>query len=169
MGWDWGSIFEAAATALGAYSDYEKGQEQKKALKDQANVSAQNAALDRQRAADATRRGVIEADRAAQRKRALIGRQRAAMGASGVDVGSGTFSDVLSDTAAAGAEDESTIMQNALREAWGYTARSGQESNEASSARRAGKRAGQAGLLGGLGTLASGTYQMGQKRKWWES
>ena len=166
MGWSWGDVFEAASTLLGAKQKYDQGKEQQRALDDQARADEVNANLDKERANDALKRGVMEADRAAQRKRSLVGKQRAAMGVSGVAVGRGSFSNVINDTLAAGAEDEDTIMQNSIREAWGYTARSNQSSASAGSNRRAGRKSSEYGTLGALGTLAAGTYSFG-KNRWW--
>lgn len=151
----WGDFLDAASGLLGAYSSYKEGSDKRDAAKAQAKE-------EEKKAVDALRRGVEEADRQAKRKRALISKQRATMGASGVVVDSGTFSDVLADTAASGKEDEDTIMQNALREAWGYQQAAKQATMAASSAY-------SSGLIEGVGTLAAGTYKYGAnaKRNWW--
>ena len=148
----WGDILEAAGVALGAYSSYKEGEDKKKAAKAEEKEA-------KKKELDALRRGVEEADRQAKRKRALISRQRATMGASGVVVDSGTFSDVLADTEESGREDEDTIWQNALRESWGWKQAAKQAGRAASSAY-------SSGLIQGLGTLASGTYKYGEKRNW---
>lgn len=57
------------------------------------------------------------------------GQQRAAMGANGVDLGSGSATDVLASTDLLGERDTATIMDNALRTAWGYKVQAAQYAN----------------------------------------
>lgn len=52
------------------------------------------------------------------------GQQRAAMGANGIDLGEGSATDVLASTDILGDRDKVTIMDNALRTAWGYRTQS---------------------------------------------
>lgn len=54
------------------------------------------------------------------------GQQRAAMGANGVDLGYGSATDVLASTDLLGDRDKATIMDNALRTAWGYRSQEAQ-------------------------------------------
>ena len=165
----WGDLFEGLTNALGAYDTYSSGQQRKKHDKDTAASAMANAAQDEKRKADSLKRGVMEADRSAQRKRALVGKQRAIMGASGVAVGQGSFANVINDTLDAGQEDEQTTMQNALREAWGFQTSANNERARAKSATNAADAAGLSSWVGGLGSLAAGTYSMGKERRWWET
>lgn len=165
---DFGDILSIASTAASAYGKYEEGKQRDKEAKDRARVEEQNAAMDEERAKDANRRASADAEREDDQRRALIGKQRAAMGASGVAVGEGTFADVLSDTEEQSYEDQETIMLNGMREAYGYTQRADQERRLASNYRRAGKSYKQAGLLSGVGSLIGGTYETGIKSGWWQ-
>jgi len=54
------------------------------------------------------------------------GQQRAAMAANGIDLGSGSATDVLASTDLLGDRDKATIMDNALRTAWGYRSQEAQ-------------------------------------------
>jgi hypothetical protein len=74
------------------------------------------------RARDAEARGVQLEQRHRQTTNRLIGSQRAAFAASGVDVSDvdSTAGDVFADTAALSEIDAMTIRTNAAREAWGY-------------------------------------------------
>lgn len=56
-----------------------------------------------------------------RRAKALIGSERAAAGASGVDVNSGSAAAIQGDTAALSAMDQLTIKNNAWKQAWGYS------------------------------------------------
>lgn len=82
------------------------------------------AAAQRQRAADrmakdAIDRGEEEANIFAERLRAMLGRQRAVMGASGVALNQGSAMQVQADTQRIGNRDMATIRRNAQREAFG--------------------------------------------------
>lgn len=57
------------------------------------------------------------------------GQQRAAMGANGIDLGQGSATDVLASTDLLGDRDKATIMDNALRTAWGYKVQAAQYAN----------------------------------------
>lgn len=165
---DFGSLLDIASTAAKAYSQYESGKESERQAREAARVADENARLDRQREADAKERASREADAEDQRKRAMIGKQRASMGASGVAVDKGTFADVLSDTEEASQEDQATIMLNGMREAYGYKQRANNLTRQASSYRKAGKSYATAGLVSGVGSLIGGTYEIGNKRGWWQ-
>ena len=159
-------ILDLFSTAVSAYGAYREGQESKREAKGLASTAQENAELDRQRAADAKALGVQQADQADQRKRALIGKQTAAMGGSGVVAGEGTFANLLADTEADSEEDEATIMHNALTEAWGYEKRAESETRQASQYRRAASAAGKIGTIKGLGSLIAGTYKTGKENGW---
>lgn len=64
--------------------------------------------------------GDIEASRKELQTQGQVGAERAAQGASGVDVASGSSALVRGSTALAGGIDELTIRNNAARQAWGY-------------------------------------------------
>jgi len=130
------------AQALNAGAGLAGGLVQASALRDQGKylqqVQEANARLAELQAEDAVRRGEKGAqDRLREAKR-LVGRQRAILAASGVDPNVGSAVDVVSDTAARGAEDAQTIRLNAMREAFGFEV-------EASDRRAAG-RATRAGM-----------------------
>lgn len=146
-----------AGTAVSAYGSYQQGQTQKKI----ADYNAQTADFQAQ---DALKRGAIAADQKAAEVRQIEGRQKAAMGASGVDEGVGTLGKVLDQTATMGELDTRTIEQNAMREAWGLH-------NQAVGSQLQGDLASQMGSLTGFGTLlaggsrAYGLYQQSQQPK----
>ena len=121
-----------------------------------------NAVIAEQQAQDAIARG--EQAEGIQRinVKRLIGAQRAAYGAQGVEVDSGSALDVQKDTAAMGELDAIIIRNNAAREAWGYRAQAqdllyrGRLAKTAASA-----EAGQTLLAGGL--KAYQIYSAGKK------
>ena len=140
----------AAGTAVQAYGQVQEGKAARKAAEyDAANKQAQ--------ARDAINRGNIEQEQQRQKTEKLKGAQRAAMGASGVDVDSGSYGDVLLDTVTMGEKDAQTIRTNALRSAWGLE-------NDAAITLFKGEAAEAAGKTRAAGTILTGfgqAYGMG--------
>lgn len=115
-------------------------------------------------AEDAIRRGDRAALQHRKKVRQLIGSQRAALAAQGIDVNAGSAMDVQLDTASLGAQDAETIKNNAWREAWGLRSQASGYGAQAAMAGISGGLAGFAGaqaqsstfLTGGLNALNSG-------------
>lgn len=120
-----------------------------------------NAQVADMKAKDAINRGNIEAE--AQRTKAskVSGAQRAAMGASGAVVDSGSFGDILLDTATTGEKDAQTVRTNALREAWGYESQS-------ESFKLQGETAATEGQYAAMGSLITGGSKIGAKMGWFD-
>lgn len=97
-----------------------KGVNGANALRYKAKVDDRNAALDRASAQDALERGRIEEGRQGRKTGQLVGQQRAAMAANGVEVDFGSAADLQADTRQVGFEDAQTIRENAARESKGY-------------------------------------------------
>jgi hypothetical protein len=70
--------------------------------------------------ADAYRSGNIAEEKHNKETKKLIGSQQVAMGSSGLDNKSGSFSKISSDTLKTSSIDSQTIRRNALMQAWGY-------------------------------------------------
>lgn len=143
------------AGVVQAYGQVQQG----RAAKNAANY---NAGMMRAQARDAVERGDMEAEVQSAKVKQVMGRQRAAMGASGADVDTGSFGDVLEDTAGAGALDTEQIRHNAWRSAWGLE-------TQADLTKAQGQAAYDAGAWGAAGTLltsAVDAYGMGQKYGW---
>ena len=90
------------------------------------------------------------------------GARAADLGASGVDVNSGSALDILADSAAVAALDAKTIRHNAAREAFGYREQAGSrrvnaamERNAARYGIQAGQAQKQASVLNAVGSMAS--------------
>jgi len=121
---------------------------QKSAGKSQQALANYNADINDIKANDALARGFNEETRHRLGTRKLIGSQRAAFAASGVDITDmdSTAVNVFADTAALSEIDALTIRSNAAREAWGYRA-------QAQDDRARGVVAKQTGDNQALGTL----------------
>lgn len=112
-------------------------------------------------AKDAINRGNIEMEKQRMKTEQVKGAQRAAMGAAGVDSTSGSFANVLLDTATMGEKDAQTIRTNALREAWGYENQAEEYGMEADAAERA-------GTMNAFGTVLTGGSKIGKSMGWFD-
>lgn len=122
-----GLALTAASTAAGVMGQIGQQNAQSQAAsanaaqaRYQAQVAQQNQELARRQAADATQRGQVAEDNRRRQTALQIGQQRAGLAAQGTDF-TGSETDILGDTAAAGELDARTIRANAAREAYGYT------------------------------------------------
>jgi hypothetical protein len=132
----------AAGTAVAAYGAYQQGQTAKK-------IANYNAKMSEFAADDAIKRASIAADAQRNRARQILAQQRAVMGASGLESDTGTFGQVLEQTATLGELDARQIEANAQREAWGLR-------SQASLTRAQGSWDAQSGSLSAFGTLLGG-------------
>lgn len=166
-----GGLFAAstAANALGtATTAYSQSQAQKAQGNYEKNQLQFNAQVSDLQANDAINRGNKAAADKKRETKQVIGAQRAALAAQGIEVNSDTASQIQQDTAGLGAEDVTTIKNNAWREAWGYRVQALDYTSKANFAQISSKfNASQTLLTGGLqfardvssGTLAYNTYK----------
>lgn len=103
-------------------------------------------------AKDAISRGEKEATRIKKSARRLIGAQKTAAAASGIDPTVGSAASVQEDTAMLAAQDVLTVRNNAWREAWGLRAEAVNESARGAFAESAARASAKS-------TLASGGMQ----------
>lgn len=116
-----------------------------------------NARLATLQGEDAIIRGDKSANQLKTQGKQLIGSQRAALAAQGIDIGSGSALDVQTDTAALIAEDAMTIKNNAWREAWGYKVAANDATNRGNLVKLASDNESRNTLLtGGLKALDTG-------------
>lgn len=136
-----GSFSQAAASESAA--EFESSQ-----LETQARLSDLNAASAETRGRD---------DEAEQKRKTklLIGRQRAALAAQGIEIDSGSALDLQLESAEFGAADALTIKNNAFREATGHRIESIDSRNRAKLAKITGKSKARSSILTGGLTAAS--------------
>lgn len=116
-----------------------------------------NVKLSEIQADDAIRKGDREASQYKKKVKGTIGAQRAAYAAQGIDVGTGSASEIQEDTAAVGAENELMIKNNAWREAFGYRVQANEYATKAKFTKLAGDAASRSTLVtGGLNALSYG-------------
>lgn len=109
--------FGALFSAMGAYGQAKMARTQ---LKLQAEMGALNQRISETAARGELMRGEREQQAVRMRTTQLKSRQRVAMAASGIDLGTGTAAEVLSSTDYMGEMDANTVEANAIRAAWGY-------------------------------------------------
>jgi len=174
-----------AGVSLG--SAYIQSQEEKMQGEYQRSVSSMNASiLDAQAndaiargdtaAAEALRAGNVSASNIKKDAKKVSGSQRAALSAQGIDVSSGSASDVLSETQSQAEQDFNrtkyfskldaiTIKNNAWREAWGFKTESANTLFSGNMARSVGDlRSSNTLLTGGLKAFAYGVDAYGSKK-----
>lgn len=137
---DWLTLLKGVSVASQSVGQYRSGRAQ-------AAIYDANAILDRTRAQDAVQRGSQAAVLRHRQTEQLIGSQQAALANNNVAL-SGTALDLLSDSERFGAIDETTMRNNAAREAWGYT----QEASNLSTQATATRQDATTGLIGSLAT-----------------
>lgn len=153
-----------AATAASTYSQFKGQRNAANAAIAQGNyvggVQDVNAGYADQQALDAERRGVEGAQRVDTQTRTLVGSQRAALAASGVDANVGSGAEIQGETQALGALDELTIKNNAAREAFGYKVEAQNYRSGAQFARAGAQNAAQSYRNQSWATLLGGGLQV---------
>lgn len=125
-------------TALGQISESKAASN---AAKANAQIAENNRILSERQSKDAIERGRAEETDFRRQLAGMKGTQRAAFGASGVSLSSGSPTDILTDTAVLGELDALTIRQNAQREAYGYNVQASNFQTEANVNRTAARNA----------------------------
>ena len=165
--------YTAAAIAvisagISAYGASEQASAQKKAANYQAQVEANNAKIAAWQRTDAINRGEREAQNSMRERSAMIGKQRAALAANGVDLNQGSALDLLASTEFLGQEEVNTIQSNDAREAWGYEIQGANSRNNSSFEQWKARNAspGKAGAMAGASSLLSSasSYAMSKAR-----
>jgi hypothetical protein len=110
-------LTQAMSTGANAYVQAGAISEQGKFQTQQMETNARMAKM---QADQATKRGEKAAQAVRQKTKQLIGSQRAALAAQGIEVNADTAADIQADTSALGALDALTVKNNAWLEAWGY-------------------------------------------------
>ena len=147
-----GSIASIAGTVVGVAGTMQ-----------QANAQAAAATFQQKQekllAEDALARGAQQEQAQRRKTAALMGRQRAIMAASNLDLGSGSPLAILGDTAALGELDAQVIRDNARRQEQYHNTNAQLAGMEATNAKRAGMWASFGTALGGATQLADRWYK----------
>lgn len=155
----------AIGAAASAYGAHEQGVAESQAAAYQSQVARNNQVIANQNAQAALQTGQQQEAAKREQTAQMIGQQRAAVAASGIDPNSGSAQRLQGDTAAMGALDAAAIRNNAARTAYGYQtqgmdfgAQAGLLQSESSSAASAGNLAAFGSIVGGAASVANKWY-----------
>src|SRR5688572_4523364 len=108
---------QAAGSIASAYSESEALKAQGAHQKRMAGINAELAEM---QADDAIKRGDKEAEGVRRNAKKMIGSQRAALAAQGIEIDDGSALEIQDETRAIATEDALQIKNNAWRTAWGF-------------------------------------------------
>lgn len=155
-----------ATTAASTYSKFKSERDGATGAERQGNyekaILDQNAEYADAQAKDAIQIGQQQEYRQRAGVRSLVGSQRAAGAAQGVDVDSGSMLDVQLEAVGVGELDALTIRNNAAREAWGYKVQAADLRNRGKLAQYAGRTQASTLRNASWGTLLTGASEIGQ-------
>lgn len=156
-------VTAASSAVVGGVSAYESGQAQRQAGEYQAAVARNNQVLAEQNAQAEEARGRVleEAKRneTANRQSGI----RAAAGASGLDVNTGSPLRLQEDTALLGEQDALTVRNNAMRAAHGFRVQGMNYGAQAQLDMMTAENASRAGALGAWSSIIGGASSVGDK------
>lgn len=155
-------IAAVAGAAVSAYSAHEQGVAQQNQANYQAAVARNNQTIANQYAQVEIQRGQVLEEQKREETAQRIGAVRAAAGANGLDVNTGSPLRLQEDTAKLGELDALTIRNNSQRAAYGYQvqgmnfgAQAGLLDSEASNAARAGNLGMWSSIMGGASSVGN--------------
>jgi len=151
----------AASTGIGVMGAIQQGKAQSAQAKYQAEVSRQNQELAEQQAGAERRQGYENMITQRQETARLIGRQRAAAGASGAVVDVGSNLDLQADTAAQGEMDAINAYNQGLDRAYNYDLQAANYGSQAKAYDATARSAKQAGYMNAAATAIGGIAEMG--------
>lgn len=125
--------------------------QQRQAGRANQQIAENNARLDEVQAQDEANLGARESQQSAWRTRALIGQQKAAIAASGLDSELGTPFDIQTDAALFGGADKSAIQMDAARKAWGFQSSALNNRNQGALANWQGQASSKVTILRSIG------------------
>lgn len=167
-----------AMTAAGTYANIQQANAQREAAKSQAEYQAAVAQKNQELAEEQARQqriaGYEEATRTRRETAILIGRQRAAQGASGSVVDAGGNLDLNLDTVERGEFDALAAYQKGLNasynsqiQAWNYGQQSAGYQMQADNADKGSGWATVGAIAGGVAAGANSAFNIGSKSDWW--
>lgn len=144
------------STVMGAAGAVQQGKAANASAKYNAQVADMNAKIAERQARDAVQRGAMEEQQQRMKTSQIIGKQKAAMAANGVDLTFGSPLDTLVDTATMGELDALTIRSNAYREERDIRQQGLNSSSQAGLLRAEGRSARTGGFMNAFGTVLGG-------------
>ncbi len=149
------AIMGLAGGVASAYGQIAQSKAAASAAKFNATVSEENAQIATQKAAWAGEEGDQAASKSEMGTAAAAGHIKASQGASGVEVGTGSFADVDKSVKEIGMLDALTIRSNAARQAYGYQTEAYSDKAQTELDQFSAKNDAIAGKIGAASTLLS--------------
>lgn len=150
------AVVGIASTAIGVVSSIQQGKAQEAQYEYQAQVQRDNERIANQNATMERQAGIEEARRQRIKTLQMVGAQKSALAANGVDIGVGTSLDTIEDTAMMGELDALMIEKEAETRARNFDIQANNFSNEANLSMYSARNARSAGTLNALSSAANG-------------
>lgn len=144
------------STVMGAAGAIQQGRAANASAKYNAQVADMNAKISERQARDAVERGTMEEQQQRMKTSQIIGKQKAAMAANGVDLKFGSPLDALVDTATMGELDALTIRANTYREERDIRQQGLNSQSQAGLLRAEGRAAQSGGFMNAFATVLGG-------------
>lgn len=154
-----GLVVTAVAAAASTYSAVSSANAQKAAAAYQAQVASNNAQIANYNANSAIAEGNQKLQAAEQQAAQHQGMIRAAFGAGGIDMDSGSALRTQQGMAEVDQLNQATIVSNAARSAWNYRNQGADFTAQSQLDMMRSNQASQSAILGGIGSMLSGAGQ----------
>lgn len=151
----------ALSTGMGVISSIQQGKAQSEQAKYQAEAAKENRQLEENAASAERRQGYDNMITRRQETAKIIGKQRAAAGASGAAVDAGSNLDLQLDTAQQGELDAINIYNQALDRAYNHELQADNYARQAGAFSAQSKSARNSGYMNAFGTALGGLASMG--------
>jgi len=115
-----GAASAVGSAAISGVSAAQQANASQAAANYNAEVAANNATIASEQRSAALRQGQLQVQQEQMQAARTLGSQRAALAANGVQLDSGSATDLLASTKFLADQDVNTIQSNAARQAWGY-------------------------------------------------
>ena len=153
----------AASAGVSAFGAIQQGEAAKASADYNAAVQRNNAIIQGQNAARAAAAGRSDAQIRSFQTAAQTGAARAAYGAAGTDLSTGTPSEVQKSISQMGQFETMNIMDRALNQARSYNVAAMSDEAQARLLQMQGQQAQAAGITGALGSIVGGAASVGAK------
>lgn len=153
---------------VSAYGAVQAGNAQAAQYEYQAQVSRQNAELERRKANDASERGRLEEYKTREKGRQFAASQRAALAGSGTQIDTGSPLAMQVDTAGLVERDAAKDRYNSQMERWGFLSNASQYESQGKSYDSAAGSVKQAGLFNAASSLLGGASSLSSQWDFWK-
>ena len=164
-----GTVASVAGTGLSAIGQMNAASAAQENANYQAEVARNNQVIAEQNARYANKAGEAAITAAQLKGRAKLGALTAALGASGIDVNTGSAAKVRNSATALRQLDTETTAQDAALKVYGFRSQGVNFGAQSGLLRSQAEQSGTAGLIGGGATLLSGIGGLAPKWKAWQS